>query len=98
MAPSAALSPKELRRRHRAAERSFDWAGVATSGIEAGVGAAVGQATHNPFLGSTAALLAGATTRSALTGEDFGQSLLEEGAEHGRISAPGKRSVARFRE
>ncbi len=59
-------------------QKSFDWAGVATAGVEGGVGAAVGSATGSQFLGSVGALLAGATTRTLLTGENFGQSLIQE--------------------
>jgi hypothetical protein len=55
-------------------QNSFDWTSVATSGIEGGIMGA----TKNPYLGSAAALLAGATTRTLLTGQNFGQSLLQE--------------------
>ncbi|HEY2710743.1 MAG TPA: LysM peptidoglycan-binding domain-containing protein [Caulobacteraceae bacterium] len=54
-------------------QRGFDFAGVAAGAVEAGVSSSIGGP-----LGTGAALLAGAATRSAITGIDYGQSLIEE--------------------
>jgi hypothetical protein len=53
-------------------QNNFNWAGVATAGVEQGIGAQGGVG------GKVEAWLAGAATNSLLTGMNFGQSLVQE--------------------
>ncbi len=66
-------------------EKHFDWSGVATAGVVGGVtnsvangmaAAHIGDANSIRFVSGMAGAIAGAATRSLLTGKDFGDNLI----------------------